>query len=237
MALQLDLEEQEQIDELKHFWSRWGDYVVWSLIIVLGAYAAWNGWHYWERRQASQSAVLFETVERAAQNADLALMDRSFGDIKDKFGSTTYANQAALLVAKVYYEKSQSPKAEDALNWVIKNSSEQGYQSLARLRLAALLIDKKAFNEAKSLLAEKVATEFEPLVEDRLGDIDVLEKHTDSAKSHYLKSWRGLDVRAPYRKYVEAKLNTLGVDPSADTSAGSPVATQSKTTSESKDRP
>ena len=65
MALQLDLEEQEQIDELKHFWARWGDYVVWVLIIILGAYAAWNGWHYWQRREASQSAILFETVERA----------------------------------------------------------------------------------------------------------------------------------------------------------------------------
>jgi len=217
MALQLDLEEQEQIDELKHFWTRWGDYVVWLLIVVLGAYAAWNGWHYWERRQASQSAILFETVERAAEGADLALMERSFGDIKEKFGSTTYANQAAFLVAKVYYDKAQAPKAEEALNWVIKNSSEQGYQSLARLRLAGLLVDRKAYTEARAVLAEKVAPEFEPLIEDRLGDIDSIEKHADSSKAHYLKAWRSLDARAPYKKYVEAKLNALGVDPGAQT--------------------
>ena len=228
MALQLDLEEQEQIDELKHFWSRWGDYVVWALIIVMGAYAAWNGWHYWERREASQSAILFETVERAADSADLALMERSFGDMKDKFGSTTYSNQAAFLVSKVYYEKAQATKAEDALNWVIKNSSEEGYQSLARLRLAALLIDRKAFADARAVLTEKVVPEFEPLFEDRLGDIDSLEKHADASKAHYLKAWKALEVRAPYRKYVEAKLNALGVDPAVDSTPAISIKTESK---------
>jgi len=235
MALQLDLEEQEQIDELKHFWSRWGDYVVWALIVVLGAYAGWNGWHYWERREAAQSAILFETVERAADSADLALMERSFGDIKDKFGSTTYANQAAFLVAKVYYEKAQATKAEDALRWVIKSSSEQGYGSLARLRLAGLLIERKAFGDARTVLTEKVTPEFEPLVEDRLGDIDVIENNKDSSQAHYLKAWKGLDERAPYRKYVEAKLNAMGVDPSAE-AANSSNAAAPKSTSEPKDR-
>ncbi len=235
MALQLDLEEQEQIDELKHFWARWGDYVVWVLIIILGAYAAWNGWHYWQRREASQSAILFETVERASESADLALMDRSFGDIKEKFGSTTYANQAAFLVAKVYYEKAQSAKAEEALNWVIKSASEEGYRSLARLRLAGLMIDKGDFAQAKALLAEKVVAEFEPLVEDRLGDIDTLDKHSDTAKGHYLKSWRGLDAHAPYRKYVEAKLNAIGVDPTIDGTTSGVTSSSSKSTLESKD--
>ena len=237
MALQLDLEEQEQIDELKHFWSRWGDYVVWALILVMGAYAAWNGWQYWQRRVSTQSAILFETVERASESADLALMERSFGDIKDKFGSTTYANQAAFLVARVYYENAQTPKAEEALNWVVKNSSEQGYQSLARLRLAGLFVERKAFGEARALLAEKVASEFEPLVEDRLGDIDVLEKHTDTSKDHYLRAWKALDARAPYRKYVEAKLNALGVDPSVESSGVSGKSTQTQPTIDSKDHP
>jgi predicted negative regulator of RcsB-dependent stress response len=44
MASPLDLEEQEQLDELKHFWKRWGDLITWLLIVVLGGYAAWMGW-------------------------------------------------------------------------------------------------------------------------------------------------------------------------------------------------
>ena len=58
MATHLDLEEQEQLDALKHFWNQWGNLITWVLIAVLGAYAAWNGWQYWERRQAGLASVL-----------------------------------------------------------------------------------------------------------------------------------------------------------------------------------
>ena len=215
MALQLDLEEQEQFDEFKHFWSRWGDYIVWALIVVLGAYAAWSGWHYWQRRQATQSAVLFETVEHAAEAADLVLMERSFGDLKDKFGSTTYSNQAAFEVAKTFYEKGQSQKAEEILSWVIKTPIEPGYEALAKLRLSALLTERGAFGEARTALGGSTVPEFNALFEDRLGDIDLLEKDPESAKAHFTKAWTAMDARAPYRRFLEAKLNSLGVDPTA----------------------
>ena len=42
MANQLDLEEQEQLDQLKHYWKQYGNMITWVLIAVLGAYASWN---------------------------------------------------------------------------------------------------------------------------------------------------------------------------------------------------
>ena len=53
MAKHLDLEEQEQLDQLRHFWNTWGNLITWVLIVVLGAYAARNGWNYWQRRQGA----------------------------------------------------------------------------------------------------------------------------------------------------------------------------------------
>ena len=55
MANQLDLEEQEQLDQLKHFWNQYGNLITGLLIVVLGAVAAWNGYHYWQRSQAAQA--------------------------------------------------------------------------------------------------------------------------------------------------------------------------------------
>jgi predicted negative regulator of RcsB-dependent stress response len=37
MASHLDLEEQEQLDDLKHFWSKYGPLLTWMLIAVLAA--------------------------------------------------------------------------------------------------------------------------------------------------------------------------------------------------------
>jgi hypothetical protein len=35
MAKHLDLEEQEQLDQLKHFWNQYGNLITWVLIAVL----------------------------------------------------------------------------------------------------------------------------------------------------------------------------------------------------------
>ena len=37
MASHLDLEEQEQLDQLKHFWKQYGNLITWVLVLVLGA--------------------------------------------------------------------------------------------------------------------------------------------------------------------------------------------------------
>jgi len=66
MARHLDLEEQEQLDDLKHFWKQYGNLISWFLIAVFGSFAAWNGWQYWQRQQAVQASALYDEVERAA---------------------------------------------------------------------------------------------------------------------------------------------------------------------------
>ena len=54
MATHLDLEEQEQLDQFKHFWARWGNLITGLVTAVLLVYASYNGWNYWQQRQATQ---------------------------------------------------------------------------------------------------------------------------------------------------------------------------------------
>ena len=77
MATHLDLEEQEQLDQFKHFWSRWGNLITGLITVVLVIYASWNGWNYWQQRQATQAAVLYDTFEKSVRGKDDALMARS----------------------------------------------------------------------------------------------------------------------------------------------------------------
>src|SRR5450830_1862580 len=118
MANQLDLEEQEQLDQLKHFWKSYGNAITWALIAVLGFFAAWNFYQYWQRNQAAQAAAMFDEVERVVKAADTAKVDRVFADMKERFATTTYAQQAGLLVAKHYYNSGNLEAAKAALGWV-----------------------------------------------------------------------------------------------------------------------
>jgi predicted negative regulator of RcsB-dependent stress response len=213
MASHLDLEEQEQLDELKHFWKQYGNLITWALIAALGTFAAFNGWNYWQRKQALEASVLYDEVERAAGTGDTARVEQAFKDIQDKFGRTAYAQQAGLLAGKVLAEKGKPDAAKSALKWVAETAGDEGHQALAKLRLAGLLVESKAYDEALQQLSGSLPAQFEPLVADRRGDIYNLQGKKDQAKAEYTKAWQAMDERAEYRRLIEVKLTALGVDP------------------------
>ena len=213
MANQLDLEEQEQLDQLKHFWKQYGNPITWLLIAVLGSYAGWNGYQYWQRQQAAQAAALYDEVERLVKTGDLAKIERAFADMKDKFGATSYAQQAGFLVASQYLESGKPEAAKEALTWLSEKSGDRGYQAVARLRLAGILADAKAYDDALNQLGLEFAPQFDGLVADRKGDLLMLQGKKDQARAEYEKAYRSLEPRTDYRRLVEVKLNALGVDP------------------------
>jgi predicted negative regulator of RcsB-dependent stress response len=215
MAKALDLEEQEQLDQLKHFWNRYGNLITWLLIVVLGGYAAWNGYQYWQRDQATKAAVLFDEVERAVTAGDVARVERSFADMKDKFGGTHYAHQAAMLSAKTLQAKDKADAARAALKWVAESAPDPAYRDIARLRLSALLLDAGSNDEALAQLSAPFTPAMAGLAADLRGDILHVKGQKSEAVTAYQSAWQQLIDSPDYRRLVQAKLNALGVDPEA----------------------
>ena len=220
MAHQLDLEEQEQLDELKHFWSRYGNLITWILIAVLGSLAAWNGYAYWRKNQAAQSAVMFDEMEKSLQSADLSKVERTFNDMKERFPASTYTQQAALQLAKMAADTQKPDTAKAALQWAADHASDEGYASVARLRLASLHMETKALKSALKVLEDVKSPAFKALVDDRKGDIWMLEGKKTEAKAAYLQAFSALEERSEYRRLVRVKLNALGVEPEASAADG-----------------
>jgi predicted negative regulator of RcsB-dependent stress response len=213
MANQLDLEEQEQLDELKAFWKRYGNLITIVLTVALAAFASWNFYQRWQQSQASQAAALFDEVERNAVAGDLPKLERAFADMKDKYPSTSFAQQAGLVAARVFFEGTKSDQAKAALTWVAEKSSDAGYQAIAKLRLAGVLAESAAYDDALKLLSGSFPAEFSALVSDRTGDIYMLQGKKAEARAEFEKAFKAFDERAEYRRLVEVKLNSLGVNP------------------------
>jgi len=223
MATNLNLEEQDQLDALKHFWSRFGAAISTALTVVLLSLAAWNGYGYWQSRQAAQAAAMFDEVERAAGAADLVLAQRAFDDMKQRYASTSYAPQAGLLVAKLAIDGGKddaSAAAIAALQWVVDNASDDGYRAVAALRLSALMMEAKQYDLAQKTLEAVRAEAFVGLAQDRLGDLYALQNKQADAKAAYLKAFSSLDAASEYRRLIKIKLNALGVEPPAPAGAG-----------------
>lgn len=211
MASHLDLEEQEQLDELKHFWKTYGNLISWALIVVLGAYAAWNGWNYWQRSQASKAAALYDEVERSVTAKDLARIERSMSDMKDKFSGTHQAHQAALLVARSLADQGQTAQAKTWLAWVGEQAPMPALREIARIRLAALQWESGSPDEALTTLAKEFGTETAPLAADLRGDLLLVKGQQAEAVKAYQKALQGLSETNDYRRVVQSKLAVQGV--------------------------
>jgi len=212
MANALDLEEQEQLDQIKHFWKQYGNAITWALIVVLGTYASWNSYQYWQRSQATQAAVLFDEVERALQTGDVARIDRVFAEMKDRFGSTAYAAQSGLLAARHDVGAGKLDTAQAKLAWVVEKSADPGYQAVAKLRLASLQMESKNFDAALASLGGVFPTSFDALVADRKGDVYALQGNKTQAIAEYQKAFKLFSPATEYRSLVEVKLSALGVE-------------------------
>ncbi|MDN3923026.1 YfgM family protein [Roseateles violae] len=211
MASHLDLEEQEQLDQLKAFWKQWGNLITWVLTLVLAAYAGWMGWNWWQRDQAAKAAAMYEELDRAVQAGDADRAGAVFGDLKERYARTGYAAQGALQTAKLQFDKGQADKARASLAWVTENGSEDEYRELARLRLAGLQLDAKQYDEAAKTLDGIKSADFAALVADRRGDLAMLQGKPEQARAEYQKALAAMDKAVDYRRLIEAKLAALGV--------------------------
>lgn len=213
MANHLDLEEQEQLDQLKHFWNTWGTPISAVLLVVMGGLAAWNGYQYWQNRQASQAAALLDAVEVAAQAKDQSRVEQAFADIKTKYSGTPQADMAGFALAKTMQEVGNLDAAKSALGWVAEQSSDAGYKAIAKLRLSSVLIEQKQFDAALQQLQGNFPPEFEGVAADRKGDVLMLLDRRSDAAVEYGRAYKALDETIEYRRMVEVKLNGLGIDP------------------------
>lgn len=211
MANHFDLEEQEQLEQLKHFWKQYGNLITWLLTLVLAAFAGWNVYQYWQRSQAAQSAAMYDELDRIAGTGDSARLQRALQDMRDKFGSTTYAQHAGLLAAKTFADAGQAEEAQTALRAVIDQSPDAGLRVIAQLRLAAILLDSGALDQAWQELQGSFPEAFAPLASDRRGDVLLAQGKKVEAAKAYLQAYQGLDAQSAYRRLVDMKLAVLGV--------------------------
>ena len=228
MATQLDLQEQEQLDALKAFWNKQGNLITWTLVLALGAFAAWNGWNLWQRDQAVKAGAMFEELDRAAAANDVEKTGRIFADLKDGFPRTAYAQQGGLLAAKLQAGKGQADAAKASLTWVADHAIEDEMRTIARLRLAAVQADAKQYDEALRTLDAAKAESFEALVADRRGDVLLAQGKKDEARAAWQAAYKAMAEKADYRRLIEAKLTAMGAAPDAPASAAAAASGAAK---------
>jgi predicted negative regulator of RcsB-dependent stress response len=207
----LDLEEQEQVAELKAWWNQYGNLVVSAIVAAALTFAGWQAWRWYERSQAAQAGALYDTLLRAAQAGDAKGLRDANGALLENYPRTLYAAMGALSAARFYFERNDLKSAKAQLQWVIDHARQEDFRDLARLRYAAVLLDEKAYDEALKLLDEKHAAAYDAQYAAAKGDVLVAKNQAEQARAAYrIALDKAGSGNTAFRDSVRMRLEALG---------------------------
>ena len=223
-----DLEEQDQLEDLKSWWKQWGNTVAGVVIAVCVGVIGVQGWRWWTQQQTERASALYNAVSAAARANDVAKAKDAMAQLADKYGGTGYAPRAALLVTSLLFEAGDKAGAKAQLASIIDRDAEDELKQIARLRLAAILVDDKQYDDALRTLDARHDEAFAGIYADLRGDTLAAAGRSAEARAAYQSALARLDAKSPYRNFVQVKLDTLGGAVAAAgagaTGAGAPPA-------------
>lgn len=204
-----DLEEQEQLDELKAWWKTYGKMVSNLVVGLLVAYAAYQGWTYYQTKQAVNASTEYQALQ-VVDTQDTKSIQAKAAVLMEKYSATPYAGRAAVLAAKANYEANQIKSAKAQLEWAISNAKETSVSAIASLQLANILAEENNFDAALKVLEAKHDAGFDGLFLDLKGDVLLGLGKRDEAKAAYELALTKLDAQGRYRHLTQQKIDSLG---------------------------
>jgi predicted negative regulator of RcsB-dependent stress response len=208
----LDLEEQEQLAELKSWWATYGNLIVMGLVLAALVFSGWQGWRFWQERQSGEASNQYEVLTKATQGTDPKAVRDASGELLEKYPRTAYAAMGALTSAKYFFDKGDLKTAKAQLQWVVDKSSSEEFRDIARLRLANVLLDEKAYDEALKVLEAAHGAAFDAQFAATRGDVLVAKGQAADARSAYKFALeKAADPKSRgLRESVQMRLDALG---------------------------
>jgi len=209
MAGSYDFEEQERIAELKAWWEDNRVFVIAGAVALLVGLAGWQGWQLFKERRLEDAAAMWRPVEQGARDNDAKKVSDAGKALIDKYPSSFFASQAALLIAKNDFDAGRLDDARARYQFVMDKGVDE-LRGVARLRLAAVLLEQKKYDEALKTLDANKEEAFVAPAADLRGDIMLAQGRIDEARAAYKLASEKASPRNPVKSIAETKLAALG---------------------------
>jgi predicted negative regulator of RcsB-dependent stress response len=203
-----DLEQQEQLDAIKGFWNENKRWIVPFISLLIIAAASFNGWNWWQNRQASQATDALVAMESALTEQNIEKARVAYKALAADYGASTQAALGGLQFAKALSSAGEIAEARGVLEQVVKKSADE-FSWIAKIRLAGVLLDENNAKAALDALSGKPPKEFAGLVNDRKGDAHAALGNKEEARSAWKTAADELAPQSPSRELVLRKLQTI----------------------------
>jgi len=210
-----NLEEQEQIANLRDSWKKYGNAVITLLFIVALGVLGYKGWNFYNLRQSDQAAALYDQLSPLLVVRDGARTSRIAEDLREKYARSAYAALGSLAQARLAFDLNDLNGAKSSLQWVIDRSGNPDYQAIARIQLAGVQLDQKDYAAALAALEGKIPDAFQGAMLDRRGDVLLAQNKLSEAREAYRQALEKMQENEPGKALIQHKLDAVGVTPAA----------------------
>ncbi|MFK7963763.1 MAG: YfgM family protein [Burkholderiaceae bacterium] len=181
-----NFEEQDQLDDLKAFWNKYGTFILTVVTVVALSVAAYRLWGWYQNKQAVDAAGAYSTLQQAVREKDMARVRGASKTLFEDHDGSMLAAMGGLVAAKAHFDAGELDDAAQALRWVAENSEPDTFGTIAHIRLAGILLDQDKAEEGLALLdGHETPEAYKGQVADRRGDLLAALGKRDEAIAAY----------------------------------------------------
>lgn len=217
------LSEREQAEQLRHWLAaNW----LWMAAGVLLVVGGWYGYRWWLSEKSEKSLAAearFTAMLEALGQNNKAEGLKIGGEITTDYRGTPYADQAALVLARLDIEGSDFAQAESRLARVAEESKDPDLRIVAQLRLARVQLAQGKHDAALATLEAARQPAIEARVEELRGDVLMARGDAAGALAAYRKAQGSVEAPTVDDSLVDAELLALKIDELSAAAASAPA--------------
>lgn len=205
------MSEEEQIQQIKLWWKKYGNMISIAISIVLLSIAGFRYWNWHKNSIAQQASGIYERMMVAYADKDYKQVQSNSQRLIDDFNNTIYADVAHLTLAKVAVGKSKYKLAKNSLNAIISDSKSQLMIDVARIRLARILIFEKSYSQALEIVNKIKDKSMLAMANEIKGDISFAENNREKAVEFYNTAIQEAEKNGAGSLFLEMKAKQIAV--------------------------
>jgi len=205
-----ELAEIEQADRIKKWCREYGLGII--VGILLAIFVSWS-WNYWRQEQENKllaGSIQYEYLLTAImRNESTTTLNTLANVLLKNYSYSPYASLAALYLAKRAVNQNNLVNAESMLVWVIEHGKDRALQSIARVRLARVLLAENQATRALNVLAANEDKAYIPITLEEKGDVLLHLGHRKEALQNYFAAKQAFSDSIIEQPVLEMKINNL----------------------------
>ena len=201
--------EEEQLDAIKAWWQRHQRWITTMLLSVLLLVAGYRYWHWHTDKITRQASMSYERLMVAVSNQDGQAIEAYAKTLAKEYPKTVYGDAAQLTLAKYWISESKWADAQHLLETVAFHAKMPALQQVARIRLARLYLENKAYDQALKYLEKTKSSMYKPLIDELKGDVYMATGRYQEAEMLYRDAREETKARGIGNVFLDMKVNEL----------------------------